>query len=906
MNEESLKRLITDKEYRMRTLYKIVDKNAEQITFKKNKVQEHFNKNKAKRNIMVKSRQHGVTTDEAVDSLDDVLFSKNFEALFVAHTQDAALEIFNKKINYAWGSLDKELSSLWKVEAESANKLKFNFGDGTFSAITVANSGRSGTYNRVHISEFAKLCATYPKRALEIITGTIPSVPLGGRIDIESTAEGMGGYFSDMWWEAWNRGEPKHETEFKAHFYNWQWDEEEIAKVKIIPVDEMEQSEKFREYQILYKLTDREISYYYLKWLSLTKDWSLLRQEYPTTCVVGETLVDTIYGLQKIEDVIPDGDKITHKYNQGEKEVFELITKNGYSVEATADHRIKTAGGFVELKDLSVGDSVLLGEPSFGNKNQTLNYYAKPFLKSSIIITKDFGRFLGYFMGDGSFYGSKGTISIACDRQCPDVIADISRLMRKFFGEPRERITGDKNGCVEVRTSSKEFIKPFNELGLLYKNDNGKGVYKRKIHVPDIIKSSPREVVKQFLIGLFEADGFVDRTGNRVIFFTKYEQFAKELQVLLLGFGTTCRLRKAIKKSGGGHEYVGYELIFRKQESISFQKNLGFVSKKKVDRLNQKRREGTNFLDMTMDDEIVSIKSKGSKQVWDITTKTREFIANGIVVHNCEEAFILSGTPYFDNDSLFTLLQKAPEPTEMAEIELIDNQPIITPKSDGSLKIWSQPQRGRSYVIGGDVAEGIEGGDYSVLNVIDNQTLKTVAKYKARNSPDEFAKIAFALGTWYNNAYTGIEVNKDGLWVNTELFKMGYPNLYFREQLDDITNTVGRKVGFKTDEKTRPYILSELRKMLNQHSNIWSNKDFLTECLTFVRNPKGRPEAASGKHDDEVMATSIAYEIRRNAPEAFEETEIEDDGGASDYVKARLHKLYGNKKKDMISQDDYL
>lgn len=135
--------------------------------------------------------------------------------------------------------------------------------------------------------------------------------------------------------------------------------------------------------------------------------------------------------------------------------------------------------------------------------------------------------------------------------------------------------------------------------------------------------------------------------------------------------------------------------------------------------------------------------------------------------------------------------------------------------------------------------------------------------------------------------------------MNTELFKMGYPNLYYREAIDDITNKVSAKVGFKTDERTRPYILSELRKMLNLH-NCWTNKDFLNECLTFVRNRNGRPEAMSGKNDDEIFATAIAYEIRRNAPEAFEEKKPQ-----SSYVLDRLEKLYGNKEKSSIHQSNY-
>jgi hypothetical protein len=185
--------------------------------------------------------------------------------------------------------------------------------------------------------------------------------------------------------------------------------------------------------------------------------------------------------------------------------------------------------------------------------------------------------------------------------------------------------------------------------------------------------------------------------------------------------------------------------------------------------------------------------------------------------------------------------------------------------------------------------------------VVNNKTLKTVAKFRDHLSPDKLVLVAFALGIWYNQAYLGIEVNKDGLWVNTELFKMGYPNLYYRETIDDITNRVSPRLGFKTDERTRPYILSELQKMIANFSDIWTDKDFLEECLTFVRNRSGRPEAMSGKNDDCVFATAIAYEIRRNAPVEFGRPMEKLDTG-EDYVRRRLDQLYG-KKVTPISQD---
>lgn len=264
----------------MSNLYKIVNKSKKRITYTRNTAQKHFNKHKWNRNLILKSRQLGFTTEEALDILDDTLFTRNFDGLLIAHTLEDAIKIFDKKIDFAWKNFNSELRKLWKVSADRANELKYDFGDNTFSSISVSNSGRSGTFNRVHISEFAKLCNKYPAKAEEVITGTIPAVPMLGRVDIESTAEGEFGHFYDMFWKAWERGEPTQPTEYKAHFYNWTWDLDELALLKE-PIKDL--PSEFKDYQKLHNLTDIQISYYYLKWISLNENWKKLQQEYPTT-----------------------------------------------------------------------------------------------------------------------------------------------------------------------------------------------------------------------------------------------------------------------------------------------------------------------------------------------------------------------------------------------------------------------------------------------------------------------------------------------------------------------------------------------------------------------------------------------------------------------------------------------
>lgn len=200
------------------------------------------------------------------------------ECLMIAHNLDDAKKIFSGKIELAWKNLPQEIRSLYKVDTNTAQTLKFEFGDGTYSSIAVDSSGRSGTYNRVHITEFADLCKKFPNKVKDILEGTIPAVPTNGRVDIESTSQGASGEFYEMFMQAWERGEPSFPVEYKAHFYNWTWDEEieRLTPVSNLPLE-------FREYQNYHRLTDQQISYYYLKWLSLNKDWNSLRKEYPTT-----------------------------------------------------------------------------------------------------------------------------------------------------------------------------------------------------------------------------------------------------------------------------------------------------------------------------------------------------------------------------------------------------------------------------------------------------------------------------------------------------------------------------------------------------------------------------------------------------------------------------------------------
>lgn len=213
-----LQELLSNKSWRMENLYYITDKRGQKIKFKPNKVQREYRAAKHTRNVILKARQKGLTTEACVDALDDCLFTPNFHAGIIAHNLDDAEKIFTNKVKFAFDGLPGPIRAAREPRNDRAGELRFPNG----SSISVSTSFRGGTLQKLHVSEFGKICAKFPEKAREIVTGAFNAVPLDGEINVESTAEGMDGYFFDMC-EAAQLKDPKALTpmDFKFHFFPW-------------------------------------------------------------------------------------------------------------------------------------------------------------------------------------------------------------------------------------------------------------------------------------------------------------------------------------------------------------------------------------------------------------------------------------------------------------------------------------------------------------------------------------------------------------------------------------------------------------------------------------------------------------------------------------------------------------
>lgn len=290
-DSQILKQKLSDPWWRLTSgeLYKIMIKgdNGEQdlvIPFIPNEAQLNLLNNLHTRNNILKARQLGFTTVIAIYFLDCCLFKANVRAAIIAQAEDVAKTIFRDKVNFAYTHLPTQLRLAMPLGRDSASELLFAHNN---SSIRVATSARSGTLQYLHISEFGKICAKFPERAEEVITGSIPAVPTNGIVFIESTAEGQDGHFYKISKRAESlmlSGKKLNPKDFKFHFYPW-WGESRYQTDYEVLV-----TEKDRQYfDKIENESSCVISAQQRSWWVMTRDAEFsgedekMWQEYPST-----------------------------------------------------------------------------------------------------------------------------------------------------------------------------------------------------------------------------------------------------------------------------------------------------------------------------------------------------------------------------------------------------------------------------------------------------------------------------------------------------------------------------------------------------------------------------------------------------------------------------------------------
>ena len=186
--------LLLSKRHRLENLYRIIDKDGREVPFTLNWAQKELDENRWFQMLILKARQLGCTTFWAIDFLDDCFWQTNLSAGIIAHRKEDAENIFKKKVKYAYDRMPKWTRQINGATNDRVGELAFRNG----SSYRVSTGFRSGTNQRLLISEFGKICSSSPEVAKEIVTGSLNTVGRDQIVIIESTAEGREGYFYDF------------------------------------------------------------------------------------------------------------------------------------------------------------------------------------------------------------------------------------------------------------------------------------------------------------------------------------------------------------------------------------------------------------------------------------------------------------------------------------------------------------------------------------------------------------------------------------------------------------------------------------------------------------------------------------------------------------------------------------
>ena len=177
-----------------------------------NAVQRAFEEKRGQRNIVLKARQMGLTTWVAARFFLKTITQPGTLTLEVAHTQEAAEEIFRIVHRFADWLPDRVRNGALRTARSNVRQIVFPRIDAQYRVVSAAdrNAGRGLTVQNLHCSEIAR----WPGDAAEILAGLRATLAPGAEMVLESTPQGVGGCFHEEWLKA-------DETGMVRHFFPW-------------------------------------------------------------------------------------------------------------------------------------------------------------------------------------------------------------------------------------------------------------------------------------------------------------------------------------------------------------------------------------------------------------------------------------------------------------------------------------------------------------------------------------------------------------------------------------------------------------------------------------------------------------------------------------------------------------
>ena len=372
-------------------------------------------------------------------------------------------------------------------------------------------------------------------------------------------------------------------------------------------------------------------------------------------CLTGDTWIMTTIGPRQIKDLI--GKRFQARLNgkgyystpagffsKGVGKVYQLNTKEGYTLKLTPEHKIMTPEGWVKAQDLQAGSKIVI--------NNHRNHLYWPGL-----YTEEQGYVMGSLVGDGYINKDKGVLAFwpgvedaNGEVRSPGAFASMARAMEICQSMDTGHIFKGEFQHVPTRGQYSIALKSLGSLATEL------GIFAREKCISPTMEKASSQFAIGFLRGFFDADGSVQGDAKHSISVRLGQADLGRLegvQRMLLRLGIASTIYKNRKLAGesylpdgkGGYKYYPtkamHEIVISRENVVRFRDVVGFVDSDKSNKLDYLISEySRNFATEDFLATVVSVEDTGcEEEVYDCTIEddVHAFDANGIYVSNSEQ-----------------------------------------------------------------------------------------------------------------------------------------------------------------------------------------------------------------------------------------------------------------------------
>jgi hypothetical protein len=242
-----------------------------------------------------------------------------------------------------------------------------------------------------------------------------------------------------------------------------------------------------------------------------------------------------------------------------------------------------------------------------------------------------------------------------------------------------------------------------------------------------------------------------------------------------------------------------------------------------------------------------------------------------------KEAFLSSGRMVFKVLMLDIMEQRCCPPKANIEFYMEETKVKYrhVNRTENCWAVWKFPIKNHSYVVFGDVAEGLMSDpkdaksdpDRSVAVVLDRNLFDTPMVYYGRPDTIDFGDQMLMASKFFHYAWSSPEVNSIGQSILDTYKRDGYEFIYNREHKEETEVTVDSdKLGWKTTTKTRKPMIADMQQVVNEGELTIYDVRIIDEMRKFIWNMQGKPEGMAGETDDCVIAICGAVQLYKRCP----------------------------------------